>query len=50
MFEEWYYLDLETNFSSFNNYPNGHFRHSQKANVTFADGHVALEKPVAGSL
>jgi prepilin-type N-terminal cleavage/methylation domain-containing protein/prepilin-type processing-associated H-X9-DG protein len=49
MFEEWYYLDLETNYSSFNNQPNGHFRHSQKANVTFADGHVALEKPVSGS-
>ena len=49
MLEEWYYLDLETNYSSPNNYPNGHFRHSQKANVTFADGHVALENPVAGS-
>jgi prepilin-type N-terminal cleavage/methylation domain-containing protein/prepilin-type processing-associated H-X9-DG protein len=49
MIEEWYYLDLETNYSSPNNYPNGHFRHSQKANVTFADGHVALENPVAGS-
>jgi len=50
MFEEFYYLDLETNYSNFNNQPNGHFRHSQKANVTFADGHVALENPVAGSL
>jgi prepilin-type N-terminal cleavage/methylation domain-containing protein/prepilin-type processing-associated H-X9-DG protein len=49
MFEEFYYLDLETNYSSANNYPNGHFRHSQKANVTFADGHVDLEKPVPGS-
>jgi len=49
MFEEWYYFDLETNYSNFNNQPNGHFRHSQKANVTFADGHVALENPVAGS-
>ena len=48
-FEEFYYLDLETNYSNFNNQPNGHFRHSQKANVTFADGHVAMEKPVAGS-
>ena len=35
MFEEFYYLDLETNYSNFNNQPNGHFRHSQKANVTF---------------
>ena len=49
MFEEWYYLDLETNYSNFNNQPNGHFRHAQKANVTFADGHVALENAVAGS-
>jgi prepilin-type N-terminal cleavage/methylation domain-containing protein/prepilin-type processing-associated H-X9-DG protein len=43
MFEENYYID--TNSA----YPNGHFRHAQKANVTFADGHVALENPVAGS-
>jgi prepilin-type N-terminal cleavage/methylation domain-containing protein/prepilin-type processing-associated H-X9-DG protein len=49
-FQEWYYFDLETNYASPNNYPNGHFRHAQKANVTFADGHVALEKPVAGSV
>jgi prepilin-type N-terminal cleavage/methylation domain-containing protein/prepilin-type processing-associated H-X9-DG protein len=49
MFEEWYYLDLETNYSNFNNQPNCQFRHSQKANVTFADGHVALENPVDGS-
>ena len=49
MFEEWYYLDLETNYANFNNQPNGHFRHSHRANVTFADGHVALESPVAGS-
>jgi prepilin-type N-terminal cleavage/methylation domain-containing protein/prepilin-type processing-associated H-X9-DG protein len=49
MFEEWYYLDLETNYYNYNNQPNGHFRHSQKANVTFADGHVALENAVAGS-
>ena len=44
MFEEWYYMDTNTF------YPNGHFRHSQAANVTFADGHVDLEKPVAGSI
>jgi prepilin-type N-terminal cleavage/methylation domain-containing protein/prepilin-type processing-associated H-X9-DG protein len=49
MFEEWYYLDLETNYANPNNGPNGHFRHSQKANVAFADGHVNLEKSVAGS-
>jgi prepilin-type N-terminal cleavage/methylation domain-containing protein/prepilin-type processing-associated H-X9-DG protein len=50
MFEEWYYLDLETNYSNPNNYPNGHFRHSLQAAVTFADGHVDLEKPVSGSV
>lgn len=50
MFEEWYYLDRETNYSNPNNYPNGHFRHSQKAAVTFTDGHVDLEKPVPGSV
>jgi prepilin-type processing-associated H-X9-DG protein/prepilin-type N-terminal cleavage/methylation domain-containing protein len=48
-FEEFYYLDLETNYANFNNQPNGHFRHYQRANATFADGHVALEKPVPGS-
>ena len=49
LFEEFYYEDLETNYANPNNGPNGHFRHSQKANVTFADGHVALEKAVDGS-
>jgi len=48
-FEEFYYLDLQTNYAWFNNQPNGHFRHSQRANVTFADGHVDREKPVPGS-
>jgi prepilin-type N-terminal cleavage/methylation domain-containing protein/prepilin-type processing-associated H-X9-DG protein len=43
MLEEFYYVDANTS------YPNGHFRHSQKANVVFCDGHVALEKAVAGS-
>ena len=50
MYEECYYLDLETNYSSLHNYPNGHFRHEQRANVVFADGHVDLEKPVPGSI
>jgi prepilin-type N-terminal cleavage/methylation domain-containing protein/prepilin-type processing-associated H-X9-DG protein len=49
MFEEFYYEDLETNYANPNNAPNCQFRHSQKANVTFADGHVGLEKPVPGS-
>lgn len=50
MLEEFYYLTVNTNFSSPGYYPNGHFRHSQKANVVFCDGHVDLEKPVAGSI
>ncbi|HEY5505665.1 MAG TPA: prepilin-type N-terminal cleavage/methylation domain-containing protein [Sedimentisphaerales bacterium] len=48
--KEFYYLDLQTNYSSRFNYPNGHFRHSQKANVTFADGHVGREAMAPGSL
>ena len=44
MLEEWYYLDDEPT------QPNGHFRHQQRANVQFCDGHVAAEVPVAGSI
>ncbi len=44
MLEEWYYVDTTTN------YPNGHFRHKQKANVEFCDGHVGQEQWMAGSL
>ncbi|HEX7469851.1 MAG TPA: prepilin-type N-terminal cleavage/methylation domain-containing protein [Verrucomicrobiae bacterium] len=44
MLEEFYYVDANKS------YPNGHFRHSHKANVVFCDGHVDLEKPVAGSI
>ncbi|MGO8763640.1 MAG: cysteine-rich CWC family protein [Limisphaerales bacterium] len=50
MLEEWYYLDIETNYSSPNNYTHGHFRHGQTANVVFADGHVDVEKPLPGSI
>jgi len=50
MLEEFYYLDLETNYSSPDNYPNGHFLHDRKANVVFCDGHVALETFVPGSI
>jgi len=50
MLEEWYYLDVDTNFTSSSYYPNGHFRHSQRANVTFCDGHVGMEKMMPGSL
>jgi prepilin-type N-terminal cleavage/methylation domain-containing protein/prepilin-type processing-associated H-X9-DG protein len=42
MFEEFYYVNT--------NEATAHFRHANNANVTFADGHVDLEKPVAGSL
>jgi len=49
MLEEWYYLDSATNFSSASYYAHGHFRHAARANVTFADGHVAMEKMVDGS-
>jgi prepilin-type processing-associated H-X9-DG protein len=44
MFEEWYWVD------NTKSPPNGHFRHAQKANVAFCDGHVDLEKPLAGSM
>jgi prepilin-type processing-associated H-X9-DG protein len=44
MFEEWFYTDQSTV------YPNAHFRHARRANVTFADGHVGTEKPVEGSV
>jgi prepilin-type N-terminal cleavage/methylation domain-containing protein/prepilin-type processing-associated H-X9-DG protein len=44
LLEEWYYVDTTTN------YPNGHFRHDEKANVVFCDGHVGPEKMVPGSL
>jgi len=50
MIEEWYYLDVQTNSSSRAYYPNGHFRHGQKANVVFCDGHVGVETMAPGSL
>ncbi len=43
VFQEWYYVDNNST------QPNGHFRHAQKADVAFADGHADLEKPVPGS-
>ncbi len=43
MLEEWYYVDNSPN------QPNGHFRHQDRANVAFCDGHVAPEKMVNGS-
>ena len=50
MLEEWYYLDNPTNQASANYYPHGHFRHGQKANVVFCDGHVSREAMLPGSL
>jgi prepilin-type N-terminal cleavage/methylation domain-containing protein/prepilin-type processing-associated H-X9-DG protein len=50
MLEEWYYLDNPTTYTSTTYYGHGHFRHSQKANVAFCDGHAAREKMVPGSL
>lgn len=50
MLEEWYYLDNPTNQSNPRYYPHGHFRHSQRANVVFCDGHVGREVMLAGSL
>jgi prepilin-type N-terminal cleavage/methylation domain-containing protein/prepilin-type processing-associated H-X9-DG protein len=47
MLEEWYYVDAAEGSMS---YPNAHFRHHQRANVAFVDGHVDRERPAAGSL
>jgi prepilin-type processing-associated H-X9-DG protein len=44
MLEEFYYVDTTVKP------PNGHFRHSKRANVIFCDGHVAAENFVPGSL
>ena len=44
MLEEWYFVDTTTN------YPNGHFRHNQRANAVCCDGHVGSEKAVPGSI
>ncbi|SPE50065.1 putative Prepilin-type N-terminal cleavage/methylation domain-containing protein [Verrucomicrobia bacterium] len=50
MIEEWYYVNYSSNISASTYYPNGHFRHSQRANVGFCDGHVGSEVMLAGSL
>jgi prepilin-type N-terminal cleavage/methylation domain-containing protein/prepilin-type processing-associated H-X9-DG protein len=50
MVEEWYILDNPTNYPSPNYYPHGHFRHAQRANAAFCDGHVGMETMVTGSL
>ena len=50
MLEEWYYVSVETNSSAKSYYPNGHFRHSGRANVVLCDGHAGREKMVPDSL
>lgn len=47
MLEEFYYVDWSTSPAS---YPNAHFRHQQRANVAFVDGHVGREQPASGSI
>jgi prepilin-type N-terminal cleavage/methylation domain-containing protein/prepilin-type processing-associated H-X9-DG protein len=49
MLEEFFYVDAGGGSGPFS-YPNGHFRHQRRANVTFLDGHVEPEKPVPGSI
>jgi prepilin-type N-terminal cleavage/methylation domain-containing protein/prepilin-type processing-associated H-X9-DG protein len=44
MLEEWYYVNNDTN------QPNGHFRHAQRAQAAFCDGHAAAERFVPGSI
>ncbi len=44
MLEEFFYVDTSTN------YPNGHFRHAERANVGFCDSHIGTEMMVPGSL
>ncbi len=47
LLEEWYYLDAAEGSLG---YPNAHFRHHQRANVVFVDGHVDRELPAPGTL
>jgi prepilin-type N-terminal cleavage/methylation domain-containing protein/prepilin-type processing-associated H-X9-DG protein len=49
MLEEWYFLDNPTNYPGPRYYPHGHFRHAQKANAAFCDGHAGPEMMVPGS-
>jgi prepilin-type processing-associated H-X9-DG protein len=50
MLEEWYYVDNPTNSPGPGYYPHGHFRHAQKANVAFCDGHITPEKALPGTV
>ena len=47
MLEEWYYVDAAEGSLG---YPNAHFRHRQRANIVFVDGHVDRESPAPGTL
>jgi prepilin-type N-terminal cleavage/methylation domain-containing protein/prepilin-type processing-associated H-X9-DG protein len=47
MLEEFFYVDAPGAIPS---YPNAHFRHRQRANVVFLDGHVGGEMAATGSL
>jgi prepilin-type processing-associated H-X9-DG protein/prepilin-type N-terminal cleavage/methylation domain-containing protein len=47
MLEEWYYVDAAEGSLS---YPNTHFRHRERANVAFLDGHVERETAAPGTL
>ena len=47
LLEEWYYVDAAEGALG---YPNAHFRHQQRANVVFVDGHVDREQPAPGTL
>jgi len=47
LLEEWYYLDAADASTT---YPNAHFRHHERANVVFVDGHVDREGPAPGTL
>jgi len=44
MLEEFYYVSTNRNEAT------AHFRHGQRANIVFADGHVSAERMAAGSL
>jgi prepilin-type processing-associated H-X9-DG protein/prepilin-type N-terminal cleavage/methylation domain-containing protein len=47
LLEEFFYVDAADGSAV---YPNGHFRHQQRANVVFVDGHVERERPAPGSM
>jgi prepilin-type N-terminal cleavage/methylation domain-containing protein/prepilin-type processing-associated H-X9-DG protein len=50
MLEEWSFVNVNSNVGAASYTPNGHFRHNERANVVFCDGHVDAEKMVPGSI